>query len=281
MLSIVTHSKYVFVVPLVEQQPSVAVRPNPIKFKLPPIKPGECKENQSPRTGRLMSQHNHGLDYRTVFAVLTWDSIVLYDTYHHDPLCFIRGLHYSHLVDATWSANGRHLTVCSTDGYISIVSFAEGELGEVYSPPVESQYASAEPSPAHVTLEASKTSAVGGCHVQDEDQVGATLVLPPCEPGQAAVLEEPPSKRAKTRITPTLVSATTTTTSSATKRSIDDALQVHEAVKSLTLHSNTAATAEGTDTSQSLDPMTTDDRNNDNPKKKQKKRIQPTLLVSE
>jgi hypothetical protein len=39
------------------------------------------------------------------------------------------------LVDAAWTPDGRNLIVCSTDGYISILRFAVGELGQVYVVP--------------------------------------------------------------------------------------------------------------------------------------------------
>lgn len=41
-----------------------------------------------------------------------------------------RGLHYAGLTDAAWSADGKTLFVTSSDGYVSILSFANGELGE-------------------------------------------------------------------------------------------------------------------------------------------------------
>jgi chromatin assembly factor 1 subunit B len=46
-----------------------------------------------------------------------------------------RGLHYAGLTDAAWSADGKTLFVTSSDGYVSILSFGDGELGEVYVPP--------------------------------------------------------------------------------------------------------------------------------------------------
>ena len=43
-----------------------------------------------------------------------------------------RGLHYSGLTDAMWSPSGHSLVVCSSDGYLSFLTFDEGELGRVY-----------------------------------------------------------------------------------------------------------------------------------------------------
>ncbi len=96
------------------------VRPNPLLFRLPPNVP----EGKS------------ALPYRSVFAVLTTDTVVIYDTHHDRPLSLARGLHYAGLTDAAWSGDGRTLFVTSSDGYVSILSFGVGELGDVYTAPM-------------------------------------------------------------------------------------------------------------------------------------------------
>lgn len=89
------------------------------------------------------------------------------------------------------------MIVCSTDGYLSIVSFDEGELGTVYRPP---QVVTQEiVAPIVVPLEST---------------------LPACDPGPTVVVA-PPTK--KLRVTPTLVVG---------KRVADE---VGEAVQNLTL----------------------------------------------
>ena len=99
-------------------QPSRVICPNPLLFELPL----SCDDKK----------HN-GLPYRSIFAVLTEKSILIYDTYHGKPLCLARGLHYAGLTDAVWTSDGRTLLVSSSDGYISVISFKEGELGTVYT----------------------------------------------------------------------------------------------------------------------------------------------------
>jgi len=94
-------------------QPSVVVRPNPLLFKLPPN-----------------NTKNTALPHRSIFAVLTIDTILIYDTLHDQPLAIARGLHYAGLTDAAWSNDGKTLFVTSSDGYVSILSFANDELGE-------------------------------------------------------------------------------------------------------------------------------------------------------
>jgi chromatin assembly factor 1 subunit B len=230
-------------------QPSVVVRPNPVLFELPPSEDteDESKENQSPSND---SNKSNRLPYRSVFCVLTLDSVLIYDTHHTQPLSILRGLHYAGLTDCCWSQDGLNLIVSSTDGYISIVNFEPGELGQVYQPPI--------------TEEVVET-------VKEEERSKLLLpslpTLPPCEPGQATVLEGPPAKRAKkTRITPTLISSspvsttttvvagnTTTTNNTAEKRPICETDSVGAAVTKLSL-------------------------GGEQPKKK--KRIQPLLISS-
>ena len=99
------------------EKPSVVIRPNPVLFQLPPA------------TKKAI------LPYRSIFAVLTIDTVLIYDTQHNVPLAMARGLHYAGLTDASWSTDGMTLFVTSSDGYVSILSFGEGELGEVYHAP--------------------------------------------------------------------------------------------------------------------------------------------------
>jgi chromatin assembly factor 1 subunit B len=168
------------------------VRPSPLLYKLPDSVPEETKENkseQSVTTGTPESPR--GLPYRSVFAVLTLDSVLIYDTHHLRPLCIARGLHYAGLTDCTWSADGRNLIVSSTDGYVSILTFDEKELGEIYTPPPKVVL------PPKGVLKKEPPA---------KPETVPVVSLPPCEPGQTATLEARPAKRAKTRITPTLLS---------------------------------------------------------------------------
>lgn len=72
------------------------------------------------------------LPYRMIFAVATKCSVYLYDTQQKLPFGLISNIHYTRLTDLAWSNDGNTLLVSSTDGYCSIVQFADGELGEIY-----------------------------------------------------------------------------------------------------------------------------------------------------
>lgn len=67
-----------------------------------------------------------------IFAIATKCSIYLYDTQQKIPFGLISNIHYTRLTDLTWSHDGKFLLVSSTDGFCSIVHFADGELGTIY-----------------------------------------------------------------------------------------------------------------------------------------------------
>jgi chromatin assembly factor 1 subunit B len=225
-------------------------------FEVPTSVQEESKENPS------------ALPYRSVFAVLTLDSVLIYDTHHDQPLAVARGLHYAGLTDCCWSQDGLHLMVCSTDGYISILSFQYGELGQVYT---------------HPDVLAPLTSDIVNSKDATSSQLSPMLPpeelpqIPPCEPGQAAVLEARPTKRAKTLSTTTLVSTSVDTPPATTKIQITPAKrtllateteQVGDAVHRLTLE-NYTITSETTGGC-----LSSTDANH----VKKKKRIQPVLV---
>jgi len=68
-------------------KPSVAVRCCPVLFQL-------RKETTEAPT--------MDLPYRIVFAVISVDSIVVYDTQHREPLFLVANTHYASLTDAAW-----------------------------------------------------------------------------------------------------------------------------------------------------------------------------------
>lgn len=72
------------------------------------------------------------LPYRMVFAVATKSCVFLYDTQQVAPFGIISNIHYTRLTDLTWSSDGRVLVVSSTDGFCSLLTFTENELGDLY-----------------------------------------------------------------------------------------------------------------------------------------------------
>ncbi|KEZ42259.1 Uncharacterized protein SAPIO_CDS6117 [Scedosporium apiospermum] len=78
------------------------------------------------------------LPYRMIYAVATQDSVFLYDTQQQTPLCVVSNLHCATFTDLTWSSDGLTLLITSSDGFCSTLSFAPGELGEIYTGDVPS-----------------------------------------------------------------------------------------------------------------------------------------------
>ncbi|XP_059055500.1 chromatin assembly factor 1 subunit B [Achroia grisella] len=74
---------------------------------------------------------------RMVLAIATKRAVMLYDTQQKTPLALISNIHYARLTDLTWSPDGRILVASSADGFCSVITFGEGELGEVLPDEVE------------------------------------------------------------------------------------------------------------------------------------------------
>jgi hypothetical protein len=93
--------------------PTVGVRCNPVLFELREGSPEPLVK----------------LPYRMVLAVLSTNAIMIYDTQHSHMLSIVRNQHCANLTDVAWSNDGATLFVTSSDGFCSIIEFAENELG--------------------------------------------------------------------------------------------------------------------------------------------------------
>uniref|UniRef100_A0A182NH61 CAF1B/HIR1 beta-propeller domain-containing protein n=1 Tax=Anopheles dirus TaxID=7168 RepID=A0A182NH61_9DIPT len=154
-----------FTLPSPEQY-TVAVRFCPVYFKHRPH--AESKPPLMP------------LPYRMVFAVATKSSVYLYDTQQAAPFALISNIHYTRLTDMSWSSDGKILIVSSTDGFCSLIFFAEGELGTVYEAPSEpvASEAGTEPStPPKLETIAPKPGAVLPTRSPTEQCVAADVEL--------------------------------------------------------------------------------------------------------
>ncbi|KAJ4490335.1 WD40 repeat-like protein [Lentinula aciculospora] len=76
--------------------------------------------NVSNNTGSIFA-----LPYRMLFAVVTMDAVVIYDTQQSTPVCMLSKLHYDEFTDASWSPDGQTLILSSRDGYCTLVIFDE------------------------------------------------------------------------------------------------------------------------------------------------------------
>lgn len=113
------------------KKPSIAVRFSPIYYKLRtgppkatenltidtssdgmiPALPPPVVDSDPMSDGNKESQAENeinpptimfSLPYRMVYAIATQDSVLIYDTQQHTPLCAISNLHYATFTDLTW-----------------------------------------------------------------------------------------------------------------------------------------------------------------------------------
>lgn len=118
------------------------------------------------------------IDYRLVFAIATVTSILIYDTEHSHPIAALQDAHYSTLTDLSFSADGNILAVSSSDGYVSLIQFDQGELGEVLdkehydrvmAPVLEARVPKA-PEPRKPKKTSATTDSTASANVTDPDQ---------------------------------------------------------------------------------------------------------------
>jgi len=250
-------------------KPSVAVRPSPIVYKLPP---------NAQKTGGWKGVGDN-LNHRSIFAILTRDTIYIHDTFHSEPLVVLKGLHYANLTDCCWSSDGRSLIVSSSDGYVSLVTFSEGELGIKIEGGVKQ------------VVEGLKETAVDSATLGDvmtaptEAVKKVEVVMPPTEGGDA-VLVAPPAKKKKVADTRETVEGTLNSSDKkGLKRRItpvllkgDNAENAENSENTVNTNENTSDNAKGDEIEKRVEKLTVDQGNAE---KKKKKRITPQLLQSQ
>ncbi|XP_063727154.1 uncharacterized protein LOC134854728 [Symsagittifera roscoffensis] len=102
------------------RRPSVSVSFCPIKFKY--RNETENSENVRPNL--------FNLSYRLVFAVITENSVLFYDTERFEVFAKVENIHYASLNSGSWCKDGTMFVATSSDGYATICTFEESELGE-------------------------------------------------------------------------------------------------------------------------------------------------------
>ena len=261
------------------EKASVVIRPHPHLFQLPPtnvngnsssISSSADKENVDYLASSAASSSK--VPYRSLFAVLTLDSVLIYDTYHSHPLSIVKGLHFAGLTDCAWTPDGLNLAVSSTDGYLSMISFQKGELGTVYS------------DPARMTTTAGRNSQSVGAAIHSSLPEGTTrVIVPPCDPGQSTTLVAPPSKKAKFTPqnecdSPTRIVESTNQTSLKNEKQEQAVSKTDESIlQQCGTKRDNDDKNEGNIEKEVVGGVTKLSIDNEMPKKK-KKRVQPTLL---
>ena len=165
-------------------RPAVAIVPNPVLFALPATQQSRRQPQQEDSNSDNNNKENEPRrpSYRSLFAVLTWDCVVIYDTVSTHPLAYVSGLHYANFTDGAWSANGHDLLVSSSDGYVSLIHFEPGELG--------------------TPLRASSSSLSSVSSFRQTVPTATPVPLPPCDPGPVQLPTHRPAKKAKVVVVP-------------------------------------------------------------------------------
>jgi len=86
------------------KKPAIAVRCNPIKYKLRNYKKEEPENNSNSESSQSPKKVNSfiNLPYRLIYAVATQDSVLIYDTQQTTPLVLLTNLHYATFTDIAW-----------------------------------------------------------------------------------------------------------------------------------------------------------------------------------
>ncbi|EGO01144.1 hypothetical protein SERLA73DRAFT_105689 [Serpula lacrymans var. lacrymans S7.3] len=108
--------------------PAASVLPSTLSSPTELLKP-PTPLTPKPSTPSIAPQSTSGsvfsLPYRMLYAVLTMDTIAIYDTQQASPVCLLSKLHYDEFTDMTWSPDGQCLILSSRDGYCTIIIFDE------------------------------------------------------------------------------------------------------------------------------------------------------------
>ena len=166
--------------------------------------------------------------------------------------------------------------VCSTDGYVSIVNFAPGELGEIYRIPTP---VATEEKEASACSTVTATTASGSLSLAPSPtEEGPSPTPPPKDSSSPSkiILEAPPTKRAKkNRITPILIS-----TAPILVRDKEEEKPFEQDGKSITSEGGNEKShqVEAESVHVAVTQLSLDNTSIERPKKK--KRIQPILVSS-
>ncbi|GAO17193.1 hypothetical protein UVI_02031300 [Ustilaginoidea virens] len=134
------------------------------------------------------------LPYRMVYAVATQDSVLLYDTQQKTPICVVSNLHCATFTDLAWSSDGLTLIISSSDGFCSSLSFAAGELGDIYKGEIGPPKTMNTPTPTPTTSFAPPSPFPNGSHPQHRNSASSFAApSPPASSNSTSSIATQPS----------------------------------------------------------------------------------------
>ncbi|XP_059432786.1 chromatin assembly factor 1 subunit FAS2 isoform X2 [Corylus avellana] len=141
------------------------------------------------------------LPYRLIFAVVTLNSLYIYDTESVPPIAILAGLHYAAITDITWSPDGRYLALSSQDGYCTLLEFELDELGSPISLSEKKAMVHEKQSPVQkpedMVIDASRSDSVAADSTKIEARKNEGKQVSP-----SSTITPISNKSAKRRITP-------------------------------------------------------------------------------
>ncbi|KAF9460394.1 WD40-repeat-containing domain protein [Collybia nuda] len=125
-----THSQSSIIAPSPRPPMSPALSPTDLRpptpaASKPPTPVGAQTPTRTPSSGASATGTVFALPYRMLFAVVTMDTVAIYDTQQAGPVCLLTKLHYDEFTDMTWSPDGQCLILSSRDGYCTLIIFDE------------------------------------------------------------------------------------------------------------------------------------------------------------
>ncbi|KAG5651336.1 hypothetical protein H0H81_009024 [Sphagnurus paluster] len=196
--------------------------PTPAASKPPTPIPGGGSGQQTPGTGRPTGSV-FALPYRMLFAVVTMDTVAIYDTQQAGPVCLLTKLHYDEFTDLTWSPDGQCLVVSSRDGYCTLITFDEilpahhtqqhtlqlQSIAHQHCVPISSSSSSATTSaPAHPHPSPSLTATPSNPNKKKRNEPPLTPAASldggeslGVEPEERDKIQEPPKKKRRVALT--------------------------------------------------------------------------------
>jgi len=104
-------------------KPSIGVCFNPVLYHLENPIPIQSENAEMPRTESKTKLFD--LPYKMFFAIITSESVIIYESNNMTPVAVISHVHYASLTDVVWSPDGTFLIVSSLDGYCSFIDIEE------------------------------------------------------------------------------------------------------------------------------------------------------------
>ncbi|KAK4158805.1 WD40-repeat-containing domain protein [Cladorrhinum sp. PSN259] len=203
--------------------PEALTKPSPAPSVMEPPPPPSMNENGSTNSKSLSLETGvqapgpkaaFALPYRMVYAVATQDSVLLYDTQQHTPICIVSNLHCATFTDLTWSSDGQTLLISSSDGFCSTLSFLPGELGTVYTgelgpakPPGTTSSSQSTPVPTPTSVLPPPSPFPNGSHHRHRDST-SSITAP--SPPPASFVNPRPSSPARSSSASSIITQAST-----------------------------------------------------------------------